>query len=141
MGLDAHDFINTSSPLYHVWHCAYVCTHVHHLSVIYLKMKRVLFYSSVVHIVKAKLGHASAGDEVKLMMKHAHECIRTSNPVIRSPARQLGLLRPPQRFIFKRVAICFIFLHLTSPRLTGVMLHVVLHTSSHIHWDTLGANR
>ena len=40
------------------------------------------------HIVYAKLGQADAGDnEAKLMTKLAPEWVRTSDPVIRSPAR------------------------------------------------------
>ena len=40
------------------------------------------------HIVLAKLGQADAGDnEAKLMTKLAPEWVRTSDPVIRSPAR------------------------------------------------------
>ena len=40
------------------------------------------------HIVQAKLGHADAGDnEAKLITKLAPECVRSSDPVIRSPAR------------------------------------------------------
>ena len=40
------------------------------------------------HIVQAKLGQADAGDnEAKLMTKLAPEWVRTSDPVIRSPAR------------------------------------------------------
>ena len=39
------------------------------------------------HIVQAKLGQADAGDnEAKLMTKLAPEWVRTSEPVIRSPA-------------------------------------------------------
>ena len=38
-----------------------------------------------------KLGLASTGDnEVKLMMKHAPEWVRTGDPVIRSPAPYLS---------------------------------------------------
>ena len=38
------------------------------------------------HIAQAKLGQARAGDnDVKAIMKHAPEWVRTSNPVIRSP--------------------------------------------------------
>ena len=48
----------------------------------------VVFYASFVHIVEAKLGQADPGDnEAKLMTKLAPEWVRTSNPVIRSPAR------------------------------------------------------
>ena len=40
------------------------------------------------HIVSAKLGQADPGDnEAKLMTKLAPEWVRTSDPVIRSPAR------------------------------------------------------
>ena len=40
------------------------------------------------HIVLAKLGQADAGDnEAKLITKLAPEWVRTSDPVIRSPAR------------------------------------------------------
>ena len=40
------------------------------------------------HIAKAKLGQADAGDnEAKLMTKLAPELVRISDPVIRSPAR------------------------------------------------------
>ena len=40
------------------------------------------------HIVYAKLGQADAGDnEAKLKTKLAPEWVRTSDPVIRSPAR------------------------------------------------------
>ena len=46
----------------------------------------MLFYASL-HIVWAKLGQVSAGDT--LMMKHAREWVRTSNPVIRNPAHYL----------------------------------------------------
>ena len=39
------------------------------------------------HIAKAKLGQADAGDnEAKLITKLAPEWVRTSDPVIRSPA-------------------------------------------------------
>ena len=48
--------------------------------------KEMMLSASFVQIVKAKLGQASAGDnEVKLMMKHDPEWVRTSDPVIRSP--------------------------------------------------------
>ena len=47
------------------------------------------------HIVQAKLGQASTGDnEVKLMMKHAPEWVQTSDPVIRSPAHYLWTTAP-----------------------------------------------
>ena len=47
----------------------------------------MVFYASFVHIVYAKLGQADAGDnEAKLMTKFAPEWVRTSDPVIRSPA-------------------------------------------------------
>ena len=40
------------------------------------------------HIGQAKLGQADAGEnEAKLMTKPAPEWVRTSDPVIRSPAR------------------------------------------------------
>ena len=40
------------------------------------------------HIVYAKLSQADAGDnEAKLIMKLAPEWVRTSDPVIRGPAR------------------------------------------------------
>ena len=40
------------------------------------------------HIVYAKLGQADAGDnDAKLMTKLALEWVRTSDPVVRSPAR------------------------------------------------------
>ena len=48
----------------------------------------MVFQASFVHIVQAKLGQADAGDnEAKLMTKLAPEWVRTSDPVIRSPAR------------------------------------------------------
>ena len=48
----------------------------------------MVFYASFVHIAYAKLGQADAGDnEAKLMTKLAPEWVRTSDPVIRSPAR------------------------------------------------------
>ena len=47
----------------------------------------MLFQASFVHIVEAKPDQANAGDsEVKLIMKHAPEWVRTSDPVIRNPA-------------------------------------------------------
>ena len=48
----------------------------------------MVFQASFVHIAQAKLGQADAGDnEAKLMTKLAPEWVRTSDPVIRSPAR------------------------------------------------------
>ena len=48
----------------------------------------MVFQASFGHIVQAKLGQADAGDnEAKLMTKLAPEWVRTSDPVIRSPAR------------------------------------------------------
>ena len=48
----------------------------------------MVFYASFVHIVYAKLGQADDGDnEAKLMTKLSPEWVRTSDPVIRSPAR------------------------------------------------------
>ena len=48
----------------------------------------MVFQASFVHIVQAKLGQADAGDnEAKLMTKLAPEWVRSSDPVIRSPAR------------------------------------------------------
>ena len=50
----------------------------------------MLFYASVIHIVYNTLGQASAGENVvKLVMKHAPEWIRTSDPVIRNPVGYL----------------------------------------------------
>ena len=41
----------------------------------------MLFYTSFVNIIQAKLGQASARDnEVKLLMKHTPELVRTSEP-------------------------------------------------------------
>ena len=55
----------------------------------------MVFYASFVHIVKAKLGQADAGDnEAKLMTKLAREWVRTSDPVIRSPARNRSTTAP-----------------------------------------------
>ena len=54
------------------------------------------------HIVYAKLGQADAGDnEAKLMTKLAPKWVRTSDPVIRSPARYRWTTAPA--FIFQRV--------------------------------------
>ena len=51
-------------------------------------MKWWCFRPLFVHIVYAKLGQADAGDnEAKLMTKLAPDWLRTSDPVIRSPAR------------------------------------------------------
>ena len=48
----------------------------------------MVFQASFMHIVQAKLGQADAGDnEAKLITKLAPEWVRTSDPVIRSPAR------------------------------------------------------
>ena len=56
----------------------------------------MVFYASFVHIVLAKLGQADAGDnEAKLMTKLAPEWVRTSDPVIRSPARYRWTTAPP----------------------------------------------
>ena len=53
-----------------------------------IALEMMVFYASFVHIVKAKLGQADAGDnEAKLMTKLAAEWVRTNDPVIRSPAR------------------------------------------------------
>ena len=46
--------------------------------------------ASFVQIICPKLGLARAGDDaVALTMKHTPEWVRTSDPVIRSPARYL----------------------------------------------------
>ena len=50
------------------------------------------------HIVQAKLGQAEARDnEAKLMMKLAPEWVRTSDPVIRSPARNRWTTTPASK--------------------------------------------
>ena len=50
------------------------------------------------HIVYAKLGQADAGDnEAKLMKKLAPEWVRTSDPVIRSPARYRWTTAPANK--------------------------------------------
>ena len=53
------------------------------------------------HIVYAiKLGQADAGDnEAKLITKLAPEWVRTSDPVIRSPARYRWTTAPPLVYI------------------------------------------
>ena len=54
------------------------------------------------HIAKAKLGQADAGDnEAKLMTKLAPEWVRTSDPVIRSPARYRWTTAPASYTIWK----------------------------------------
>ena len=56
------------------------------------------------HIVYAKLGQADAGDnEAKLMTKLAPEWVRTSDPVIRSPARYRWTTAPAFVVRCKRV--------------------------------------
>ena len=59
-----------------------------------------MFYASFVHIVEAILGQADAGDnEVKLIMKLAPGWVRTSDPVIRSPARYRWTTAPTSVFL------------------------------------------
>ena len=52
------------------------------------------------HIVYAKLGQADAGDnEAKLLTKLAPEWVRTSDPVIRSPARYRWTTAPAHEHV------------------------------------------
>ena len=49
-----------------------------------------MFQTTSLHIDLATTDHALTEDnEVKCMMKHAVDWVRTSNPVIRSPSRYL----------------------------------------------------
>ena len=62
----------------------------------------MVFYASFVHIVEARLGQADAGDnEAKLTTKLAPEWVRTSDPVIRSPARYRWTTAPAQTTLRK----------------------------------------
>ena len=55
----------------------------------------MLFQASFVHIVHANLGQASICDnEVKLMRTPVPDWVRTTDPVIRSPARYLWTTTP-----------------------------------------------
>ena len=59
------------------------------------------------HIVYAKPGQADAGDnEAKLMTKLAPEWVRTSDPVIRSPARYRWTTAPALNSIEKSYSGC-----------------------------------
>ena len=60
----------------------------------------IVFLASFVNIVSAKLGQADAGDnEAKLMTKLAPEWVRTSDPVIRIPARYRWTMAPALKII------------------------------------------
>ena len=49
----------------------------------------MLFLTSSVRIAWAKMGQARAGDDEVKFMKHAPEWVRTSDSVIRGPARYI----------------------------------------------------
>ena len=77
----------------------------------------MVFQASFVHIVQAKLGQADAGDnEAKLMTKLAPEWVRTSDPVIRSPARYRWTTAPALNPVLKDISIT----KRKSPYMTGV---------------------
>ena len=58
------------------------------------------------HIVSSKLGQADAGDnEAKLMTKLAPEWVRTSDPMIRSPARYRWTSAPACRKEGQEIAL------------------------------------
>ena len=83
------------------------------------------------HIVYAKLGQADAGDnEAKLITKLAPEWVRTSDPVIRSPARYRWTTAPAQ-YSLRRSQIDLVCWSLTS--LCHSNGHIVLDLTSDPH--------
>ena len=63
------------------------------------------------HIAKAKLGQPDTGDnEAKLMTKLAPEWVRTSDPVIRNPARYRWTTAPASRILVNSSLELLIFI-------------------------------
>ena len=66
----------------------------------------MVFQASFVHIAYAKLGQADTGDNgAKLMTKLAPEWVRTSDPVIRSPARYQWTTAPAGNDIEAEISV------------------------------------